>query len=59
MISPSPMPPVVARPCEVIVGVVSRVRGPTIKNNSDAVVSDESAVLGLGNIGPMLGFPFF
>ena len=40
---------------EVIVGVVSRVRGPTIKNNSDAVVSDESAVLGLGNI----AFPIF
>ena len=59
MIPPSPIPHGVARPCEVIVGVVSRVRDLTIKNDSDAVVSDELAVLGLGNIGPMLRCPFF
>jgi malate dehydrogenase (oxaloacetate-decarboxylating) len=49
--------PGVARPCEVIAGDVSRARDLTIKNNSVAVVSDGSAVLGLGNIGPHAAIP--
>ncbi len=49
--------PGVARPCEVIAEDVSRARELTIKNNSVAVVSDGSAVLGLGNIGPHAAIP--
>ena len=49
--------PGVARPCEVIAGDVSRARDLTIKNNTVAVVSDGSAVLGLGNIGPYAAIP--
>lgn len=49
--------PGVARPCEVIAADVSRARDLTIKNNTVAVVSDGSAVLGLGNIGPYAAIP--
>ena len=49
--------PGVARPCEVIAGDVSLARDLTIKNNTVAVVSDGSAVLGLGNIGPYAAIP--
>ena len=49
--------PGVARPCEVIAGDVRRARDLTIKNNSVAVVSDGSAVLGLGNIGAHAAIP--
>lgn len=49
--------PGVARPCEVIAQDVSRTRDLTIKHNSVAVVSDGSAVLGLGNIGPNAAIP--
>lgn len=49
--------PGVARPCEVISEDVSRTRDLTIKRNSVAVVSDGSAVLGLGNIGPNAAIP--
>lgn len=49
--------PGVARPCEVIAKDPSRARELTIKRNSIAVVSDGSAVLGLGNIGPYAAIP--
>jgi malate dehydrogenase (oxaloacetate-decarboxylating) len=49
--------PGVARPCEVISRDVSKARDLTIKRNSVAVVSDGSAVLGLGNIGPYAAIP--
>ncbi len=49
--------PGVARPCEVIASDPSRVRDLTIKRNTVAVVSDGSAVLGLGNIGPHAAIP--
>lgn len=49
--------PGVARPCEVIAADVSRTRDLTIKRNTVAVVSDGSAVLGLGNIGPNAAIP--
>lgn len=49
--------PGVARPCEAIQAEPSRVRELTIKGNSVAVVSDGSAVLGLGNIGPEAAIP--
>lgn len=49
--------PGVARPCEVIAANPERVRNLTIKRNSVAVVSDGSAVLGLGNIGPNAAIP--
>ena len=49
--------PGVARPCEVIAGDVARARDLTIKRNAVAVVSDGSAVLGLGNIGPHAAIP--
>ncbi len=49
--------PGVARPCEVIAADPSRARDLTIKRNSVAVVSDGSAVLGLGNIGPYAAIP--
>ena len=49
--------PGVARPCEAIAKDVSRTRDLTIKRNSVAVVSDGSAVLGLGNIGPHAAIP--
>jgi malate dehydrogenase (oxaloacetate-decarboxylating) len=49
--------PGVARPCEVIAQDPSRTRDLTIKGNTVAVVSDGSAVLGLGNIGPNAAIP--
>ena len=49
--------PGVARPCEIIAEDVSKSRQLTIKSNSIAVVSDGSAVLGLGNIGPHAAIP--
>ncbi len=49
--------PGVARPCEVIAKDVARSWDLTIKGNSVAVVSDGSAVLGLGNIGPYAAIP--
>lgn len=49
--------PGVARPCEVIARDQEKARELTIKRNSVAVVSDGSAVLGLGNIGPYAAIP--
>ncbi len=49
--------PGVARPCEAIAEDASRARDLTIKRNSVAVVSDGSAVLGLGNIGASAAIP--
>ena len=49
--------PGVARPCEVISRDPSQARNLTIKRNTVAVVSDGSAVLGLGNIGPLAAIP--
>lgn len=49
--------PGVARPCEVISENVSKARDLTIKRNAVAVVSDGSAVLGLGNIGAYAAIP--
>ena len=49
--------PGVARPCEAIAADPTRTRDLTIKRNSVAVVSDGSAVLGLGNIGPYAAIP--
>ncbi len=49
--------PGVARPCEEIARDKRRARDLTIKRNSVAVVSDGSAVLGLGNIGPLAAIP--
>jgi malate dehydrogenase (oxaloacetate-decarboxylating) len=49
--------PGVARPCEVIGQDPAQARELTIKRNSVAVVSDGSAVLGLGNIGPHAAIP--
>jgi malate dehydrogenase (oxaloacetate-decarboxylating) len=49
--------PGVARPCEVIARDKSKARELTIKHNTVAVVSDGSAVLGLGNIGPHAAIP--
>ncbi len=49
--------PGVARPCEVIAADPDQARKLTIKGNAVAVVSDGSAVLGLGNIGPMAALP--
>ena len=49
--------PGVARPCEVIAADPDQARKLTIKGNAVAVVSDGSAVLGLGDIGPMAALP--
>jgi len=49
--------PGVARICEAIVADPSDARRLTIKRNTIAVVSDGSAVLGLGNIGPLAALP--
>ena len=49
--------PGVARPCEVIAADPDQARKLTIKGNSVAVVSDGSAVLGLGDIGPKAALP--
>jgi malate dehydrogenase (oxaloacetate-decarboxylating) len=49
--------PGVARPCETIAAHPERARDLTVKGNSIAVVTDGSAVLGLGNIGPEAALP--
>ncbi len=49
--------PGVAEPCRVIAKDKSEVYNYTIKANTIAVVSDGSAVLGLGNIGPEAAMP--
>ena len=49
--------PGVARPCEMIAADPKRARDLTIKHNTVAVVSDGSAVLGLGNIGALAAIP--
>ena len=49
--------PGVAGPCTLIADDPSLARELTIKRNTVAVVSDGSAVLGLGNIGPLGAIP--
>ncbi len=49
--------PGVAEPCKVIAKDKEQVYKYTIKSNTIAVVSDGSAVLGLGNIGPEAAMP--
>jgi malate dehydrogenase (oxaloacetate-decarboxylating) len=49
--------PGVARICAAIAAAPDRVRDLTIKGNCVAVVSDGSAVLGLGNLGPAPSLP--
>ena len=49
--------PGVARICEAIVKDPADARRLTIKRNTIAVVTDGSAVLGLGNIGPLAAMP--
>ena len=49
--------PGVAEPCKVIAKVPEAAYKYTIKSNTVAVVSDGSAVLGLGNIGPYAAMP--
>ena len=49
--------PGVAEPCRVIHRDPARARDLTMKRNSVAVVTDGSAVLGLGNIGPLAAIP--
>lgn len=49
--------PGVGRVCEDIAKNKDKVRSLTIKQNSVAVVTDGSAVLGLGNIGPEAAMP--
>ena len=49
--------PGVAEPCKVIAQNPEAAYKYTIKSNTVAVVSDGSAVLGLGNIGPLAAMP--
>ena len=49
--------PGVAEPCKVIAKDPEAAYRYTIKSNTVAVVSDGSAVLGLGNIGPLAAIP--
>ena len=49
--------PGVAEPCKVIAEDPEAAYRYTIKSNTVAVVSDGSAVLGLGNIGPLAALP--
>ena len=49
--------PGVARPCEMISANHELARELTIKRNTIGIVSDGSAVLGLGNIGPLGAIP--
>jgi len=51
------LPPMTALPAREIAANPDRVYDLTCKNNLVAVVSDGSAVLGLGNIGPRAGLP--
>lgn len=49
--------PGVAEPCKVIAADPEKAYEYTIKRNTVAVVTDGSAVLGLGNIGPLAAMP--
>jgi malate dehydrogenase (oxaloacetate-decarboxylating) len=49
--------PGVARVCQAIAGNPADARRLTVKRNSVAVVTDGSAVLGLGNLGPEAALP--
>ncbi len=49
--------PGVAAPCRIIAEDDSQAYNYTLKANTVAVVSDGSAVLGLGNIGPLAAMP--
>lgn len=49
--------PGVASPCEVIAKDPDAAYKYTLKSNTVAVISDGSAVLGLGNIGPLAAMP--
>ncbi len=49
--------PGVAEPCKVIADDPSAAYDYTVKRNTVAVVTDGSAVLGLGNIGPLAALP--
>lgn len=49
--------PGVAEPCKVIEADKEAAYKYTIKSNTVAVISDGSAVLGLGNIGPLAAMP--
>lgn len=49
--------PGVAAPCRVIASDPKKAYDYTLKANTVAVVSDGSAVLGLGNIGPLAAMP--
>lgn len=49
--------PGVASPCEVIAKDPNTAYQYTLKSNTVAVISDGSAVLGLGNIGPLAAMP--
>lgn len=49
--------PGVTRGCQAIADDPSDARSPTIKRNTVAVVTDGTAVLGLGNIGPAAVLP--
>jgi len=49
--------PGVAAPCRIIAENSEEAYNYTIKSNTVAVVSDGSAVLGLGNIGPLAAMP--
>lgn len=49
--------PGVAAPCEAIAANPESVYDYTVKSNTVAVVTDGSAVLGLGNIGPLAALP--
>ncbi len=49
--------PGVAEPCRIIAEDPTEAYAYTIKANTVAVVSDGSAVLGLGNIGPLAAMP--
>lgn len=49
--------PGVAAPCEAIAADPAQVYTYTMKGNTVAIVTDGSAVLGLGNIGPLAAMP--
>ncbi len=49
--------PGVARTCEVIAEDPQRARQLTVRGNSVAIVTDGTAVLGLGDIGPVAALP--
>lgn len=49
--------PGVAGPCRAIAADPSRAHELTLKKNTVAIISDGTAVLGLGDIGPLAGIP--